>query len=115
MRFETSQDAWNGLSNEATHEAAARILLAHADVFDFQSSWAFARPMMRCIVAMRRDYIDDRRNVAGPETYEALTHLESYFICNVFSPDPNPWSIKWNPDIDAPAAHKARKQLHGDE
>ncbi len=103
MRFATDKQAFEALADPATHDAAARVLLAHAERFDYHASWSFARPMMRCVIAMRRDFVDDRRNIAGPETYEALKQLEDFLIDAVFCQSHTPWGFEWNPDIDVAA------------
>lgn len=92
MRFETAEDAFEGLTQASMHEAAALVLLAHADEFDRESSWAFARPMAAAIIARYRDLLDGAS--AGVALVGAMRRLKSYYEDQVIS------QRTWYPDID---------------
>lgn len=102
MRFETIESTLEALRDEVAHEAAANLLTAHAEAFDDEASWAWAKPMTAVIVAYYRDTISYGHPSAGPHLTEALPLLEEQLRQIVDG-------VKWNPDICLSRAYENRQ------
>ncbi len=101
-KFTTFWDALEGLSQPSTHVDAATALLAHADVFDTEASWAYARPTMRTIIAYFRDRLDAPAAVSGLQLPTAICQLITYYERQTGT------TVRWDADIDPEQAFAAR-------